>query len=358
MTASPKTPGAPPPSVSLRLFEPDTFTADPVNLTLREFFETKLLPQLIAERKKPGTIAAYRWALKHWETRTPNPPLSKIDLDLPKTFLLGFAPPEFELATAAKLWRQLKAIFRRAAPESDRNPDGLGLIERIPRVKLKRPPRRSNRLIALEEFDALYDACRVAKWPRIPGVRAPLLWQTSLVCFSNLGPRAWDFFCDRPHANPLPQHCWRWDWINWRTNTLQFVPDKTGDELRLPLHPIVVAHLQAIRTDRTFIFPATRNRHYVYDQWTAIKIAAGFDVEGPEDLDFQEIRANCQTEWDTLHFGLGDYILGHAPEGVGATWYRNFAKLAAEACQRFPQPPSFSRIFTASGPRQLSLFGI
>lgn len=330
------------PSFSLRVWAPDEFSRAPDQQTLRQFFESSLLPGLLEAGAKAGTIEAYYWALRHWEGQTADPPLAAIDADphMVQSFLLRFQPPQFSIATAHKLWRQLKVIFRRATQESDSNPDGMSIIQRVPRVKLKRQPRRANRFVSHDELDALYDACEVATFTRTEHP-APLMWRCQLVCFKNLGPRTWDFFCsspDRPGAN-----CWRWEWINWRARTIRFRPDKTGDELRLPMHDVVMSHLQQVYSSRNVVFPATKNKHYVYGQWARIKRAAGFAVDGPESLRFQHLRATCQTEWDMLSMGLGDFFLGHAPSGVGATWYRTMEPVAMKLYKDLPQPKSFLR---------------
>lgn len=344
---------AAPPSLRLFSEDPSPPDSEAQDFTVRQLFESRILPDLLAEGRKPGTFEAYYWAIRHWEKRTTDPPVPRVVDQTMRDFFRQFKPPDYELSTAAKVWRQLRPIFRRAAPESDRNPEGLGILAKMPRVKLGKIPRRANRLVAEEELNALYYACDVAVWPRVHKVPPPALWRCALVSLTNLAPRSWDFFCESPRQPA--ENVWLYSSINWLTKTIRFKPDKTGDELRIPLHPIVIAHLESVRTERDVVFPATRNRHYVYDEWKKIKIAAGINVDGPEDLSFQQLRENCQTEWDSIKMGLGDFILGHAPQGVGATWYRNFQKKAMKACKDFPQPAAFQEIFKAN-PAQLALF--
>jgi integrase len=155
-----------------------------------------------------------------------------------------------------------------------------------------------------------------------------------------LGPRAWDALCATPGQ---PGGCWQWSGLNRAAGTLRYIPRKTGQELRVPIPPVLAERLETFRHRSSAIFPVTTCRGDVYRQWTRIKAAAGIPASGPETVHFHDLRRTCQTEWDALLPGLGDFILGHAPRGVGETWYRNFSRHARKNAALFPLPATFAR---------------
>lgn len=331
-----------PQPAGLRLFNPESLS----KLTLRAAFETFLLPDLIEEAREASTIAEYWSAIRHWEKRTVNPPLDVVDGNrkLFKTFFARLREDAKRPTTIRKIWRHLRPILRRCAPESDRNPDGEGLIQAVPKVKLPKVPRQVNRVAERRELSAIYDACDAATW------RPAGWWRAAEVCFYNLGPRCWDLFC----ADQTDAECsgWRWSQISFARKVLKFTQDKTDDEIEIPLNDVVLSHLEALRplSKGTALFAATKCRGDLYDDWKRIKQAAGV-----LDLDIQDLRRTCQTEFDWIKPGLGDFMTGHTPQGVGETYYRNFAKKARRAVKRLPQPKAFMQIFQRPD-RQRRLF--
>jgi integrase len=338
------------PPFAPRLFAPDAGEPDePQALTLRQAFDRYFAPNLTAPGRSLGTLSAYRNLVGLWEKFTADPRIGSITSALLADFRKRLEADEYAPATVAKLGRHLRALLRRLGPATDGNPQGLGILETVPYLESPRVGRSAPRTASLDEIDRLYDACRVAVWPHIPDVPAPAFWRALVCAFYNLGPRSWELLHDGSDeragflwANYQP-------YVRSATGTplwsIAFLQRKTGNSLLLPVHPVLTAHLESVRTDRRAMFPVTLAHGSVYNQWRAIKSTAGVGVEGAPDLDFHDLRRTCQSEWDWLRLGLGDWILGHAPQDVGGRHYRNFARHAADACETLPQPKSFQTIF-------------
>lgn len=360
----------------LRVFAPDAaadvFEPDSDQLTLREAFALHLRPSFDLPAQK-GTLSAYDTALKHWERFTPNLPIAEACRDNRPWMELRRAMEQkgFAAATIRKTGRHLRALFRRLGPPTDGNPGGLSILQRTPYFEMPRAPKKLPRLATFEELSALYEAASIATWPLLPDIPPSTFWRAVIVCFYNLGPRAWELFCELPHADvnrsdarPGPHWPgWRWGFADLagREPTLEYWIPKVSAWHRVPLNRIVLAHLASIRGDRRAIFPATLAHGSVYGQWRCLKAAAvatcGDAVKGIEDLDFHNIRKTCQTEWDTLKMGLGDHVVWHTPTDVGGMHYRNFAMLARRRAEDLPQPEAFKSIFEGrAGSRQKRLF--
>ncbi len=357
----------------LRLFSPPPLPSgvaanvspgDQQRLTLREAFDLFIFPGL--DRRKSGTVDVYRNAIKHWETHSENVPLIEINQPILQEFMSRLAPVLPSRATIRKIGRQIRAILRRCGPAEYGNPQGRGVIPKVPYFEMPKAPKSTPRVASHQELDTLYESCRVASWPKLPGIAPSTFWRAVLVCGYNLGPRSWELFCaDQRSTDPDHPHSslgWRWSHVDLLEETVCYWQEKCQAELYRPLHPCVVAHLRAIEGEREAVFPATRARSQVYDQWGRIKCAAGIGVEDASgaqtrDLDLHDLRRTCQSEWDWLHMGLGDWIVGHIAPDVGSQFYRNFDRKAREVIVQLPQPESFRSIPPRPmEPRQKRLF--
>lgn len=360
---------------SLQVFAPDVDAIDDPpssdQVRLREAFDRHLRSGLDIPKQK-GTLSAYQTALAHWERFTTDPTIADAARDNRAWQSLRRAMEEagFAAATIRKTGRHLRALFRRLAAPSDGNPAGLSIVPRAPYFDMPKAPRQLPRLATFDELSSLYEMANVATWPELSDARPADFWRAVLVCFYNLGPRAWELFCespglgvDRREPRPAPHWSgWRWAFadLDGRQPALEYWIPKVSAWHRVPLSRIVIAHLRRIGADRRAIFPATKAHASVYGQWRCLKAAAlaahGDRLRGIETLDFHNIRKTCQTEWDTLKMGLGDHIVWHTPTDVGGMHYRNFARLARAHCEDLPQPDAFREIFAPRGPVQKRLF--
>lgn len=332
-----------PPGYSPRLWTPNDGQRPPTDLTLREAFERYILPDLRENQRKRNTIREYLNALRHWEAHTTDPAIAYVDKDVAKNFVRSITGP-LAAETVGKVWRHLRPIFRRYAPAANGNPDGMGLIETVPRPKMPKVKRANNRAATIEEAAAFYAACDVATWPHCDNISPAIFWRAGIVFLWELGPRCFDLFCMDP-ANEATGG-WRFKNVNWIARSIRFRLEKTSDadqpdEIAVPCSSAVMAHLTAIRSTRAAVLPVTKCRGDFYESWHKIRIAAGI-----EDKEFtpQCVRRACQTEFDWLHMGLGDYIVGHIPSGVGPQYYRNFGKKARETIEQLPRPPAFTSL--------------
>jgi len=374
------------PKSSLRLFSPPPLPAgvagginqlEPRLFTIREAFEAFLKEK----QKKKTTVEAFENACMHWEQGTSNPPegcqhwgsgsgnppICQITQEQVEEFVEKIMPPRVPSpATIVKVCRGLRTIFRRVGPAIDGNPQGRGILDKIPYFPLPKVPKSTPRTAHMDQLNLLYDACGVATWPRIGEIPPANFWRTSLVSFYNLGPRAWEFFCAAPHCRdesiPEGRLGWRWDKIDLERATIEYWSEKVSAWLERPLHAVVVAHLKSIWSDRSAVFPATKCRSTLYDEWKKIKTAAGVGVmqtrsRSNPDLDVHDLRRTCSSEWDWIHPMLGDWMIGHIPNDVGSVHYRNFARKARETLPDFPQPEAFLNVPTLPVPsRQKRLF--
>jgi integrase len=351
----------PPPPATVKLFDPtdERPPADPRSLTLRQAFETWFQAGI----KTRGNLGGYLSTLKHWEAMTPaerrsNPPITEIDAERVTDWLalLPFSPE-----TRAKHARHVRAILRRCGPPSDGNPRGASILPTVPFIEIPSVPSPDDpRAATAPELDALYRACSVAKWPKIPGVAAPAYWRAAIVCLYNLGPRCWELLAADPRDRSEHAAGWRWPNVDFEKRLVSFWRPKNRDTLKLPLGKVVIAHLRSIEGDRHAVFPATLDRGTIYQVWNLIRCIAQAEQDSVADLSPHDMRRTCQTEWDFHHFPLGDYITGRCAQDVQDRSYRAFRAKAAEIVDDLPQPPEFLSIFDTprvkSAESQLKLF--
>lgn len=305
---------------------PEAFGA---RLTVREAFFRFVVPEL--SENKRGTRAAYEQSVRDWERHVPeNPPIGEVTNALLAKLRASLLAQGYSPATINRIWRGLRRIFRRVGPQVYGNPMGEGLLERVPHMRPVPQVYRRPRVVSFGELDALYAACPAAPVPSLLQFRREertWLWRALLVVAYNLGPRFADLFALTPEN------------VDWRGARLRYKAQKTGFELDLPLNRTVRRHLAAIapasaRHGRLF---GMAGRKQIYLGFAALRHVAGIDM----DVSFHDLRRTCQSEFDAVLPGLGDWFLGHMPRDVGGRYYRNLDKPAKEAAEKLPQPPSF-----------------
>lgn len=311
-------------AVRLRLFSADDSTSP---ITLREIYDSHLLPSL--RQRKAATRQGYLDALSHWERITHNPPVQQIDADLMLRFQQALIPGR-SAQTVNKIMRTLHPLIVRTWPREMRNLSGLGLCELFAWPTALPVEETEPRVYSAAEVDALYAAAEVATWPHVPGIPAPRVWQTMMVCHYTAGPRTYDL------------GGWEWEKIRWdefEFGSVSFVAKKRTKLHRLPLHEVAAAHLRSIEGDWTQVFPGFRrsNKSNIAKHWKRICAAAG--VVGV----MEDFRKTCDTAYEDHSEGVGQWILGHSRRGVNARNYYNPTSRIVKAVATLPVPESFRR---------------
>lgn len=303
-------------------------------LKLRDCFEQYVLPDMNEAPK--GTLSVYISALNHWESRTENPVVGEISNEILRDFKQSFLKEKYSPETVKKYWRHIRRILRRVGPQIQGNPLGESIIDRIPYMA---PPknnvRKFPRIVTHEEINAIYQACEVATWPYASPCPAPLLWQLALVVFYNCGPRTQDFF-----------HLQRKN-IDLKTKRVSFVAQKTSKLQGVPFQEIVGLHFEAVfqflnQDESTIVFPVTKSKGSLYDQWKQIQDKAGIS----KYVEFRDLRETCDSLLNAANPGAlaGKWVLGHGGRDVNEIYYHNPSPEVLKAVENLDQPDSFYSI--------------
>lgn len=349
---------------NLKLFTPEsslqTPPPEPAFCTLREFYLQFMAPRL---KDRDGNAEQYEVALNHWERLTTNPPLSMVSDDTLADFQARAAaephPTKIgELwrnhATVNKIIRQLDAIFSYAGPRGPRRRGARGVISLVPYVEPLTEDETAVRIVPLDDLAAIYDACRVAVWPRGFG-NSPIVWWRCLVALSyNIGMRTNDLlsrsWSDVRTGSRDIAGCSRPD-VTYFTLVPKKTKRKKPSALYIPCNPTALAHLGALDRDRGMVFAKPRNTGLFYATWKAIQAAAGI----AEPYELQDIRRTCNTALNRLRPGIGDWVLGHGKrKSVNAEYYTQIEEDLLEVLPLLKQPAPFLAGPTSS--KQLRLF--
>jgi integrase len=208
--------------------------------------------------------------------------------------------------------------------------------------------------VPLDELGAIYEACRVALWPRGFGI-SPIVWWRCLLAFQfNLGFRTNDLLSrEWTHVRKGSRElagCSKPD-----VTYITLVPKKTRRKkpaaLYLPCNATVMLHMQALNLDRRQLFPKPGGTGRFYATWKSIQQAAGIaDV-----YELQHIRATCNTALNRIRPGIGDWVLGHGKrKSVNAEYYTQIEEDLLEVLPLLRQPEQL--LAGPSSSKQLRLF--
>lgn len=168
------------------------------------------------------------------------------------------AGTEISPATLHKELACLRAVFRKAKR--------WGYIEEVPEIAFPVLPKKLKSHISSDEFAAIYSECDVAKLPRVPNVNPGDWWRGILTVFFLTGWRMSQVLAIR------------WDHIDLDEFTILSPNDanKGNRDEFLPVHPIIVDHLTALRGSFSdLVFPFDRSIKRMFDTFHAIQKAAG-----------------------------------------------------------------------------------
>ena len=150
-----------------------------------------------------------------------------------------------------------------------------GLIARVPRIRFLKQPQNLPTYIPPEHFAAIYRACSTAKKPNdVPNVSPEAWWQGLIVVAYMTGWRIGQLMS------------LKWSDIDLDAGTAIARADVIGNkgkrEERIPLHPVVVAHLKQLAGSfDSHVFPWNRNRRELWPVFQAIQEAARLAGDEP-----------------------------------------------------------------------------
>lgn len=297
------------------------------------------------------TIEDYYKAIDHWERLTGDPDLHEVDNLALWNFsqaLMTSIPPgrnkPLSKTSVAKYLREVQAIFSTIGPVRHGKPDAFGILDRVP--VCRKPPIDETPVITIEadEVDRIYEACRIATWPKKVSADGKWIqfvpvdwWRCLLVYLYNVGSRRNEFLGLRR------------DQIDFDRRMMTIDPEKHGDSNWKPLHANVIDHMRTIwLPNRTLLFACPRTRT-LYKQWHRIQEAAGIHVPRPIDSDrkpyysFHEVRKTAGTNWAEHSPSAAQHMLGHRSLNTTVRHYINRGKLAQRIEEKISQPSSFAR---------------
>lgn len=155
--------------------------------TLSEFFERHFVPEwLHAKQLDPKTERSYRETIyKHWVKLTGDPPLKKLDGNsgMAAKFMTDLGQlrgkkKDSRLARSSlgKHGTQIKTVVKYAGP------DGLGLIERVPKFPTPKIDKTdAEKDWTIDEIRALYDAADTIDKPVIDDISPADWWKCLIV---------------------------------------------------------------------------------------------------------------------------------------------------------------------------------
>lgn len=312
--------------------------------SLRDFWEQCQAGRLepIGRRKRSAaTVSKERQTLNRWERFTrpadwrddepwPGPAIGDVTPGLLNQVFQRAAEAGLSAATISSFRSHLRTIFNHAA--------SVGAIEQAPRFPVVDSHRQAVRIWSDEEIEAIYEALAEHK-----------LLQSAFVLACNAGLRPVDLFL------------LRWDDLTEpagnRPAVLEWTSRKTRKRQAVPLARVTWAHLERIRpmselaAEPGWLFPGlssprcadpeksrearARNR-FMRDLLRRLKIR---NAAKP----WQICRATCNERYESVHEGVGQFILGHSLTGVNARSYREPSALIRRIVLELPQPPCFLR---------------
>jgi integrase len=301
-------------------------------ITLYDAYRMFYLPELKSSGASPRTVEHYVLTLRRWERFAPkNPPVTSIDNCTLSAFRQAMVDAGLRPSTFNGAWRDIRSILRRLGPQETRNPLGMGLLTRIPHVRMLRENLGVPRRVSPAEIDAFYAACGEARWPRCC-VPAAEWWRCAVVLALNTGLRRNDLFGLRTENFEL----------DGAEPRLQFVATKTRKSHSLPLNQTVVNHLRGIWSPRTMLFPGGQwilnGSHAYVHEWSRLQSLAGVAWS------LHDLRRSCGSTFAAIAgVEAARYVLQHASKGSDTCvhFYVNFSEQVSKAARDFPQPPSF-----------------
>ncbi len=163
-------------------------------------------------------------------------------------------------ATVNKELRHVKATLRIAHE--------WGYLPKVPKIRMLKEPQKLVRYVTAEHFAALYNACDAAQLPRGLPYSAGVWWRSLLTFTYMTGWRIGE-----------PLSLLRDDLDLEKGHAITRHGDNKGkrDEL-VPLHPVVVEHMEQLAAFDPVVFPWHHSRRRLYAEFERIHRAAGIHL--------------------------------------------------------------------------------
>jgi len=164
-------------------------------------------------------------------------------------------------ATINKDLRHLKAVLRIAHE--------WGYLPLVPKVRMLREPKKLPQYVTPEHFAAMYKACTAATEPAGLPYSAADWWRAVLTMCYMTGWRIGEVLSLRRSDLDMEAGIaiTRWD------------DNKGKRDERVPLHPVVVQHLELLPSFHPLVFPWIRGRRDLWQEFATIQKAASIKLE-------------------------------------------------------------------------------
>jgi len=258
-----------------------TYEADK-RKTWDEFYAT--FKTRVLDGMKPNTRSETERGLKHF-VRIVKPHLMKnITSGTLDDFIAarrleragkGDDAPPVSVATINANLRAIRQALRKAVK--------WGFLPSLPEIGFLREPGKLVTYTAPEEFQKLYAAADAARWPDKQPY-PPGDWWRALLLFAYM--TGW-------RIGALLEV--RWDDVDLEAGTVlsRWQHNKGKRDQLIPLHPIVIDHLKPLRNFGALVFPWNHGRRRIYDEFKAIRKAAGLPEESGRA--FHDLRRGFAT---------------------------------------------------------------
>lgn len=221
-------------------------------------------------------------------------------------------------STVNKDLRHLKAALNAA---KDWN-----YLSAVPKIRFQKESKKLPRYVLPEHFTAIYLACAVATMPEGQPYPAAAWWRALMVFIYMSGWRIGQVLALRREA------------VNLQGGSVmafsQAMENKGKRDVQLPLHSLVVSHLQALPGFSETLFPWPHDRRTLDEEWHRIQQAAKV-----KDGQGGEVRLHLPCWGQHEHtpcchvYGFHDLRRAFATE--------NAERMTAEALQQLMQHKSF-----------------
>ncbi len=226
-------------------------------------------------------------------------------------------------ASINKELRHLKAVLRIAHE--------WGYLPQVPKIRMIKEPGKLPRYVTPEHFAAMYQACDVATQPDDQPYPAADWWRALLAFLYMTGWRI---------GEPLALRRQDVDLEAGRAITRAADNKGKRDEI-VPLHPVVVDHLQKLVAFGGRVFPWNRSRRAIYDEFHKIQEAASIRLPCSAN---HEHRRPCPPDCQKKH----KHSQGCPPDRYGfhdlrrAFATQNAERLTADALQHLMRHKNYT----------------
>lgn len=167
-------------------------------------------------------------------------------------------------ATINKDLRHIKAAFRWGHKR--------GYVKTLPEFKFVKEPQTLAQYVTPEHFAAIYGKCDAARFPNEGHFTAEEWWRALLIFAQMTGWRIGEILS------------LKWEDVDLeKGQALTRAADNKGKRDGLtPLHPIVIEHIQPLKTFHPNVFPWEHHRRTLDVEFAAIQDAAGIKLPCPD----------------------------------------------------------------------------